>query len=80
MALLLRRIACRQRKDAAYCYRWSVVSVCLCVCLLDTTMSLLTQYFPLLGKLTSKCQEWVNRATTRLAVAIGSEDRRSSQR
>ena len=41
---------------------------------------LLTQYFPPLGKLTSKCQEWVNRATTRLAVAIGSEDRRSSQR
>ena len=40
----------------------------------------LTQYFPPLGKLTSKCQEWVNRATTRLAVAIGSEDRRSSQR
>jgi len=41
---------------------------------------LLTQYFPPLGKLTSKCQEWVNRAMTRLAVAIGSEDRRSSQR
>ena len=40
----------------------------------------LTQYFPPLGRLTSKCQEWVNRATTRLAVAIGSEDRRSSQR
>jgi len=39
MAVLLRRIACRQRKDAAYCYHCSVVSVCLCVCLLDTTMS-----------------------------------------
>ena len=46
--------------------------------------SLIVRYvnpiFPPLGKLTSKCQELVNRATTRLAVAIGREDRCSSQR
>jgi len=54
--------------------------VCFISFLFGLFMSLLTQYFPPLGKLTSKCQEWVNRATTRLAVAIGSEDRRSSQR
>ena len=32
MALLLRRIACRQRKDAAYCYQL-LRGICMSVCL-----------------------------------------------
>jgi len=37
MLLFLGRIACAECKDAAYCYRCSVV--CVCVCLLDITVS-----------------------------------------
>ena len=37
--LLLGRIACAECKDAAYCYRCSVVRVCVCVCLVQPTVS-----------------------------------------
>jgi len=44
---ILGHTACTECKDVAYCYRCSVV--CVCVCLLDTTMSCTKAAKPFVG-------------------------------